>query len=90
MAHTSLETTLNPVDREFRDMVQHGDDFFKVELLKHAKSWYQKALKMNIETETVKQKIENCNKLLKFERKVTWVLIAIAAVAIISWYLLSN
>jgi len=83
MAHSSSEINLSPQEREFRDLVQHGDDFFRIELLRHARSWYKKALQMNMDTETVNQKIAACTKLLAFERKVVWILLALAAAIIV-------
>ena len=68
---------------EFKDLVQHADDFFKIELLRPAKKWYQKALKLNIESEKIKHQIAECDRLLAFERKVIWVLIGIAAIVIL-------
>lgn len=86
MAHHSSETTLSPAEREFADLVQRGDDFFKIQLLRPAKSWYQKALAMNIETEKVKQKIAECNKQLAFEIKVIRILVAVVAVLVLLYF----
>lgn len=83
MEHRSPQTTLGHAEKEFLDLVQHGDDFFKIELLRPAKSWYKKALKLNIETERIKQKIAECDRLLAFEQKVIKILVAIAAVIVL-------
>jgi hypothetical protein len=87
MAHTSIEN-LSPAEREFAEFVQRGDDFYKIELLRHAKSWYKKALDLNFETEKINQKIEDCNKKLASERKITFILMAIAIIATLSYFLL--
>ena len=86
MAHHSSETTLSPAEREFADLMQRGDDFFKIQLLRPAKSWYQKALALNIETEKVKQKIAECNKQLAFEVKVIRILVAVVAALVLLYY----
>jgi hypothetical protein len=86
MAHTSTEN-LSPAERDFMEFVQRGDDFYKIQLLRHAKSLYQKAMEMNMDTEKIKQKIAVCDKELAFERKVTIILVSIAIVAATTWYL---
>lgn len=89
MSHHSSETTFSPTEREFMDLMQHGDDFLKIELLRPAKSWYQKALELNIETDRVRQKIAECDKLLVFELKVIRILVAIAVVLVLVYYIFS-
>jgi hypothetical protein len=88
MAQHASETTMNPAEREFMDLMQHGDDLLKIELLRPARTWYQRALKLNIETKKVEQKIAECDRLLAFERKVIRILAAIAAVIVLVSYLL--
>ena len=83
-----LVSTLSRSDRKFLDLMRHGDNFFKIELLRPAKSYYQKALELNIDAEKVKQKIADCDRLLKFELKVIWVIVAITAISIIAYTVL--
>jgi hypothetical protein len=87
MSHPASETSLSPAEREFMDLMQHGDDFLKIELLRPAKSWYQKALKLNIETGKVEQKIIQCDEMLAFEIKVIRILTAIAALLVIVYFI---
>ena len=87
MEHHILESTLTPAERRFWDLMRHGDNFFKIELLRPAKSYYQKALEFNLETDKVKQKIADCNRLLAFEVKVIWILLVIAALVVLVVYL---
>ena len=87
MSHHSSESTSNPAERAFMDLMQHGDDFLKIELLRPAKSWYKKALELNIETEKVKQKIAECDRLLAFEIKVIKILAAITTVLVLIFLL---
>jgi len=81
MAHTSTEN-LSPAERNFVELVQRGDDFFKIELLHHAKNCYKRALELNMETEKISQKLSDCNKKLAFERKVTFILIGLVIITI--------
>lgn len=88
MEHPILESTLSPAERKFLDLMRHGDNFFKIELLRPAKSYYQKALELNLDTENVKRKIADCDRLLSFERKVILILVAITAVIVLAVYLI--
>lgn len=87
MAHHSSESNLSPAEIKFMDMMQHGDDFLKIELLRPAKSWYTKALQMNIETDKVKQKIAECDIMLTFEIKVIRILVVFAALLIAALFI---
>jgi hypothetical protein len=89
MENYSSETTRNHAQIEFLDLLKRGDDFFQVELLRPAKSYYEKAMKLNLETDKVKEKIAECDRLLAFEMKVIRILVAIAiAVTLISYMLI--
>ncbi len=88
MEHHLLESTLTPAERKFLDLMRHGDNFLKIELLRPAKSYYKKALELNLETEKVKEKIAECDKLLAFEIKVIWILVVIAAVVVLALFIL--
>lgn len=87
MAHFASETNLSTAESKFIDLMQHGDDFYKIELWGPAKNWYKKALELNFETEKVKQKIDECDKLLAFEHKVRMMLVAIAVALLVLVYL---
>lgn len=68
------------------DLMQHGDDFLKYDLLREAKAWYQKALSLNVKTvekERVREKIAECDKRLAYEKRVVWSLTALAALLIL-------
>jgi hypothetical protein len=84
----SLETPSNHVRQEFMDLMQHGDDFYKIELWKPAKNWYKKAMALNIEPERVSQKIAACDKFLAFEKKVRCILVAIALALVLAYSIL--
>jgi len=91
---TSYAMTKNTTDlvndsivQEFQGLIDQGNDFFKIELLRPAKKCYKKALELNINQEKVQQKIAECDRLLTFEKKVVWILSAITAAAILLWIL---
>jgi len=79
------EPTMTRAERDFIDKMQHGDDFFKIELWRPAKSWYQKALSLNIEPEKVECKIAECDKLLVKEVKIIRILVSIAAFVVLAY-----
>ena len=78
---------MSKTDQDFEDFMQRGNDFFKIELLRQAKSWYQKALVLNIEPEKVKHQITECDRMLAFEQKTVWILLAIAIVMMLVYFL---
>ncbi|MFN8256077.1 MAG: hypothetical protein U0W24_10340 [Bacteroidales bacterium] len=84
MTHHESNENLSPVELEFRDVLRHADDFMKIELLRPAKKWYQKALTYNIDKEKIEGKIGECDKKLKFERKIIAVVVTIAVLAIVA------
>jgi len=83
MAHTTHNENLSPAEREYHDFMQHANDLFKIELLRPAKSWYKKALDLNIENEKVKQQIAECDRLLAFEKKMIWIVVAVAVAIVL-------
>ena len=87
MEHHSSETTMSHAEIVFADLMRHGDDFFKIELLRPAKAWYKKALEMNIESENVKQKIAECDRLLAKEVKVIKILAVVTTLIILAIFM---
>ncbi len=82
------ETKLSRMEREFNYYMEHGDDFFKIELWRPARNWYRKALALNIEPERVKYKIAECDRLQAYEIKVILRIVAIASILTLAVYLL--
>ena len=83
------ETKTTQRENEFKDFMQHGDDFFKIELWRPAKAWYKRALDLNIDSEKVRNKIAECDRLMAYEVRVIWILVAIAALIVLMILLLS-
>ncbi len=71
---------INPQKSDFFEFMQRGDDFIKIELLRQALKWYNKALSLNIEDEKAKSRISECERLIAFENKVVYILISVASV----------
>ena len=82
MAHTTSKHTLSPAENELMDLLQHGDDFLKIELLRPAKSYYERALQLNPGNEEIGEKIAECDKLIAFEKKVITLLVIFAVVIV--------
>ena len=85
MDPTNSQTQMSVTERDYLEFVQRGDDFFKVELLRPAISWYNKALAINTASKEVKYKIDECERLLVFERKIVRILLAIGSVLILAY-----
>jgi hypothetical protein len=83
MAHHENKTNLSLDERRFREYMQQGDDFMKIEIFRSAKAWYKKAMDLNMENMKVQEKIDECNRLLNYETKVFTVLGVVATVIII-------
>ena len=83
MGHTTSDTNLSITERDFHECMRHADDFFKIELLRQAKNWYAKALAFNMETGMIQQRIAECDKMLKYERKVTGILAVVASIIMV-------
>ena len=88
MTSDSLETLESSTLRDFKEFMQKGDDFFKIELLRPAKIWYRKALSLNIQTDLVNPKIDECDRLLAFENKVMKILLAFTSVLLLIYLFL--
>lgn len=82
MAHHEVNTSQNPEQQLFQDYMMRGDDFFKIEIFRSARNWYEKALNMKMDEEKVKQRIEECNRQLAYEKKIFTVL-GIIGIAVI-------
>jgi hypothetical protein len=90
MENNNLTPHLNYIEKRFRELIQEADDFFKIELLRQANNRYKKALDFNIQPDMVASRISECERMLKFERKVTYILISIGVLLILSFILLST
>lgn len=86
MKNNSSEFPTNTIERDFKDFMNRGDDFFKIELLRQAKSWYKKALLLNIKSDEAKARIAECEKLLAFENKVVYILLSISSGILLTYF----
>ncbi|MCK9411565.1 MAG: hypothetical protein M0Q53_04635 [Prolixibacteraceae bacterium] len=90
MQHSTTETPLTPADHKLTEMMQQADDFFKIEILRPAKTYYERALALDPKNTKAKHRITECNKMLAFEMKVIWSLLALAAVLAGAYLLLRS
>ena len=82
METPNAEIFIDSTERDFREFIRKGDDFFKIELLRQARSWYKKALLLNVDNNKAKAQIDECNRLLAYESRVVRILLVIASVLI--------
>ncbi|MDO9255181.1 MAG: hypothetical protein Q7U54_06685 [Bacteroidales bacterium] len=84
------DNSVSPINRtksDFAEFMQRGDDFFKIQLLRQALTWYNKALSLDSEDKKVKSHISECERLIAFENKVVYTLISVASVSILLYLL---
>ncbi|MCX6233895.1 MAG: hypothetical protein NT175_04110 [Bacteroidetes bacterium] len=76
--------TTNPSQEEviFQDYLKHGDDFYKIEIYRHALTWYKKALEVKPDDPLAKEKVTALEQKIKGERKVFIILLAVAALIV--------
>ena len=79
---------MSPAELKFQEKMVNANDFFKIQLLRPAKKYYQEALELNINNEEVKLKIAECDRQIAYEVKVMKILAVITAVIIAVVYFL--
>lgn len=88
MGHVENNENLSPVEKQFRELMHQGDDFFKIEIFRNAIKYYKQAATLGVDDELAEQKVKECQHLLNKERRVIYVIGAIAVVVIILAWLL--
>ena len=78
----NAEIIIDSTERDFREFIRKGDDFFKIELLRQARSWYKKALLLNVDNHKAEVQIDECNRLLAYENRIVRIILVIALVLI--------
>ena len=86
--HVTSETASSPAERKLLFLIEHGDDFLKIELLRPALLYYERALELSPDNQEVKRKIAKCKMLLTIERRVIWILAAIGTIIIVLFLML--
>jgi hypothetical protein len=88
MEQDNSVSTINQSKSDFMEFMQRGDDFMKIELLRQALLWYNKALSLKTEDEKAKSRILECERLIAFENKVVYALISVTSVLIMLYLIL--
>ena len=83
MAHHENNENLSPEEKKFRELMTNGDDFFKIEIYRSAVKNYKEAAKLDVGNDLASQQVAKCERLLRNERKWIYVILAVAAVAVI-------
>jgi hypothetical protein len=82
MAHLENNENISPEEKKFRELMQVGDDFIKIEIYRSAVKNYREAAKLGIDDSLASQKVAECERLLNRERRVIYIVIAIAVVVV--------
>jgi len=85
---TKTDSNSGPAERKLMYLVEHGDDFMKIELLRPALHFYERALELNPGNPEIKRKIAECKRLLAIESTVIWILAAIGIITVSLFLLL--
>ena len=88
MAHHATEENISPVEKKFRELMLNGDDFFKIEIYRSAVKQYKEAAKLDVNNDLANQKIAECERLLRNERKWIYIILSIAAATVILIWLI--
>jgi hypothetical protein len=83
MGHTETKENLSPAEKKFKELMLNGDDFFKIEIYRSAVKKYKEAAMLGVDNSLANKKIAECEKLLQNERKWIYVVLSVAAVAVI-------
>lgn len=69
------DVNLTEEEKEYRDLIRRGDDFFRIELFKSSREKYEEALKLKPSDEYAQNRIIECNNLIKRDtRRILMVL----------------
>ena len=88
MAHHTSETTLTREEQKLAELFRQADDYFKIELLRPAKTYYERALALDPNNTKAKQRITECEQLLAYEKKIMWILVGVTAVLVGAYLLI--
>jgi len=90
MKNNNSESSINSVESNFSEFMQRGDDFYKIELLRQAKGWYEKALNIKPDNEKVQYFISESKRKLAFENKVVYILLSLVSMIVLIYFLFLN
>lgn len=79
MSHHDTEEHLSPEEKKFRDCVELGDNFMKIEIFYLADRWYKQAVQLHPDDLEVRQKWEESRRLHKLENKAIYAVVAAMA-----------
>ncbi len=82
MGHHETNENVSHAEKKFRELMQMGDDFYKIEIYRSAVKNYKEAAKLDVDNDQASRKAAECERLLTKERKVIYVLLSIAAVVV--------
>jgi hypothetical protein len=81
MAHHETNENLSPEEKKFYDLINHGDDFIKIQIYRNARECYSSALITNVNNELATAKLAECNGLIKSESKIIIAIVSVLAAA---------
>ncbi len=88
MAHINESEKLSEEEKIFRDLIEHGDNFMKIQIYRNARECYQQALNTNINNNLASSKLAECNLLIKSESIRIIIIVGVIIVISVILYLL--
>ncbi len=90
MAHSEELENLTPEEKKFRECIELGDNFMKIQIYYLADQWYERAVKMQPDNKEAKQKWEESKAAHKLENKSIYAVVGtmalITLIALGIWY----
>jgi hypothetical protein len=88
MGHQESPENISHEEKKFNELMRNGDDFLKIEIYRSAVKQYKLAATLDVNNDLANKKIAECERLLVKERKWIYVIVAIAAVAVMLVWLI--
>jgi len=83
MSHHDIEDHLSPEEKKFRECVELGDNFMKIEIYYLADRWYERAVQLRPDDILLRQKWDECHRLHRLENKTIYAVVTAMALIVL-------
>lgn len=83
MSHYDADEHLSPGEKKFRECVELGDNFMKIEIYYLADRWYERAVQLKPDDMIVRQKWDECHRLHRLENKAIYAVVGAMALIVL-------
>lgn len=86
MAHDNDNDNLSPEEKIHQDLINRGDDYFKIELWRWALHYYKQAKETGLHTDLVQHKIEMTQaKIMRETRAIIAIVCVVIVLVTVIW-----